>query len=424
MKFFIDSKISEHISTTPDGFLLCQDVPITRVGELEYADGEIPIEADDAGRIVVSRTAEDIFDEKTLASFNGKSVTIQHPEDFVNPENWKELTVGIVQNARKGAGQFSDFLLADLLITDSRGITLVKNGLREVSCGYEAEYLQTGDGKGKQSNIRGNHVALVTKGRAGETCAIHDNHKGVFMSKLKQFKDKVMKTFDEAAAELEAEKATEDNGAEGIAKAITDALAPVMSRLDKLEGSKKETPAAKEVAEEDKAEDEGEVETAATQADENERLTNLENGVAKILEILSSTSDTDVEEVAEEEIGDADVTGVVTSDSLILSRAEIIAPGIANTKDIKVQALKKAYSTSDGKQVIEMLNGGKAPTFDNAANVDMLFVAVAELTKQERNGQVAETKKGHSVTTDTSGAQIGMTADKMNEINAAYYEKK
>lgn len=297
-----------------------------------------------------------------------------------------------------------------------------------MSCGYEAEYLQTGDGKGKQSNIRGNHVALVTKGRAGETCAIHDNHKGVFMSKLKQFKDRVMKTFDEAAAELEAEKSTEDEGAqmgELIGKAVTDALAPMIARIEKLEGGKKETPAAKEVAEEDKVEDEGEVETAATQASENERLTNLENGVAKILELLSSTSDTDVEEVAEEETGDeAEVTGVVTSDSLVLSRAEIIAPGIANTKDIKVQALKKHYSTQDGKQVIEMLNGGKAPTFDNAANVDMLFVAVAELTKQERNGQVAETKKGHSVTTDTSGAQIGMTADKMNEINAAFYEQK
>ena len=64
-----------------------------------------------------------------------------------------------------------------MLIKESMTIKLVKAGLREVSCGYEAEYEQTGDGEGIQTNIVGNHIALVEQGRAGQSYAIND-HKG------------------------------------------------------------------------------------------------------------------------------------------------------------------------------------------------------------------------------------------------------
>ncbi|WP_262211373.1 DUF2213 domain-containing protein, partial [Serratia ficaria] len=53
-------------------------------------------------------------------------------------------------------------------------IQLIEDGLRQVSCGYDAEYEQTAPGKADQVEITGNHVALVPKGRAGNRCAIGD----------------------------------------------------------------------------------------------------------------------------------------------------------------------------------------------------------------------------------------------------------
>ncbi len=67
-----------------------------------------------------------------------------------------------------------DILLADLLITDKAAIESVRAGLREVSCGYDADYEQIEPGRGRQRNIIGNHVALVEKGRCGSRCAIGD----------------------------------------------------------------------------------------------------------------------------------------------------------------------------------------------------------------------------------------------------------
>ena len=62
---------------------------------------------------------------------------------LVNPENWKELAVGHLQNVRRGTGDQSDLMLADLIVKDENAIQLIEDGLREVSCGYDAEYEQT-----------------------------------------------------------------------------------------------------------------------------------------------------------------------------------------------------------------------------------------------------------------------------------------
>jgi uncharacterized protein len=208
-KFLCPTKLSENISETPEGYLLCKGVAIARTGVMEYGEGETPLEVGDDGIVYVSRTAEELFCPRAIASFEGKSLTVRHPEQFVDPYNWKELTKGTMHNVRRSEELDEDgeeVLLADVLVTEAFAITLVKNGLREVSCGYEAEYEQTGKGKGKQSNIVGNHLALVEEGRAGSSYAIRDHNRKVNMKeKLKQLLQLVSrgKTVDQAIAEME-----------------------------------------------------------------------------------------------------------------------------------------------------------------------------------------------------------------------------
>nr|MDM8921592.1 DUF2213 domain-containing protein [Escherichia coli] len=123
------------------------DVPIGRTGKQLYGAADLPnLKPDKLGEIVVTRSPEQVFHPTTLASFEGMSITILHPEDengnvrLVNPENWKELAVGHLQNVRRGTGEQSDLMLADLIVKDENAIQLIEDGLREVSCGYDAEY--------------------------------------------------------------------------------------------------------------------------------------------------------------------------------------------------------------------------------------------------------------------------------------------
>lgn len=417
-----------------------------------YADGEVPLDADEDGQILIDREEKEVFRPETIASFEGKPVTITHPKEFVGPENWKELAGGIVQNVRRGKDDQADDLVADLLITDSMAIALIKNGLREVSCGYEAEYIQVEEGKGYQTNIIGNHLALVRKGRAGSAYRIND-HKGVSdMKKKKTLKEQISSIFgkaqDEAIAlvndadsdegneaDKDKDKSKDAEGSQGMGyDELVKRFKDLGEKVDKLLGAKDVAP-AKEKAAGKEAEAGDEEEVAPSLED---RLKVLEEAVQKLLEREakedevpvededeeSETDDEDAEEmeVEDDDLEETGMTGDAASDTV--SRAEILSPGIKHTKDIKKQALQAAYKTKDGKKVIESLTGGKAPTFDSVEKVNTLFIAASELMKHTRSNQMSKTKQ----TRDYEGAgesQKGfMTAERMNEINAKHYSKK
>lgn len=159
---------------TREGYLLCLDVPIARIGTMMYAAGETPIKVGDNGIALIERGETDLFSPRTILSFVGKSLTDSHPYDGVHPLNHRHVTVGTAHNVRRGTGDDADVLLADLLITDAETIRKVQAGLVEVSAGYDADYEQTGPGEGRQFNIEGNHIALVPTGRCGPRCAIGD----------------------------------------------------------------------------------------------------------------------------------------------------------------------------------------------------------------------------------------------------------
>lgn len=172
---FAPTKIGRTQALTPEGFLLCVDVPIARVGTMLYRRGEVPVEAGDDGIAYVTRDERVLFDPMTLSSFSGKSLCDDHPPVDVDPTNWEMYSKGLVLNPRRGEGDEADCIIADLLITNAALIRDVQSGKREVSAGYAATYEQTGDGQGRQTSIIGNHVALVARGRCGPRCSIGDH---------------------------------------------------------------------------------------------------------------------------------------------------------------------------------------------------------------------------------------------------------
>lgn len=178
---YTTEQIGERQSMTPEGFLLCEAVPIARIGSQDYVYSELPeLEAKD-GIIVAERTADVLFSPETLASFEGKPVTINHPSDFVTPANYMSVARGTVRNVRRGEGTQADLMLADLLITDAEAIRRVQSkDLTEVSNGYDADYEQIAPGRARQVTIVGNHVALVKNARCGPVCSIGDSSPNLF----------------------------------------------------------------------------------------------------------------------------------------------------------------------------------------------------------------------------------------------------
>ena len=368
LRYHVVEHISPHLSETPEGFLVCSDVGITRTGSLLYRSDEVPLEADDSGIVQIDRIAEDVFDPATIASFEGKPVTVNHPDDMVTPETWKDLAVGTVQNVRRGDNGNEDLMLADLLITDAMAINLVKAGLREVSCGYDAEYEQTAPGKGRQTRIIGNHVALVTRGRAGSRCAIMDSH-----------------------------KTKEDHGM----KTLKDIVSAFKAKF-------------KDADEEEKKEAEEEMNDCfgkKTKDEENEeRIEKIEQTVDSMKKSLDAfikkTKDADEEEEEErkrkeEEAKKKEDEGK-TGDSAFrdcASHAEILIPGYRmptfDAKDGKmIDGVKRAVlidlcKTEDGKKLVEAFTG---PVTDMAtvpqATVDAAFLGASVLVSQKNNGNV------------------------------------
>ena len=168
---YFGSPISPNQLETSEGYLICKNVPIARTGKQDYLAREMGVADADPERVIpVMRNPEDVFSVETLASFEGKPVTLTHPPEDVTPENWAAYAKGHVQNVRR----CGDYIMADLVITDPTLINQVRSGsMRQVSCGYHCDY--TADGTGyKQTRIRGNHVAVVPLGRAGAAVSIQD----------------------------------------------------------------------------------------------------------------------------------------------------------------------------------------------------------------------------------------------------------
>lgn len=441
--FYTTSKISENMHETPEGFLICVGVPIARTGEMIYGENEIPLTGDANGEIKVNREENEVFNSKTMASFEGKPITITHPTEFVTPDNWSRLAKGVMQNVRRGDGDQKNDLLADLLITDSMAINLIRNGLREVSCGYEANYIQEEDGKGRQTRIVGNHLALVDQGRAGSSYAIND-HKGKGIKKM-TFKEKwnafLAKFTDEAMQIAQDEAAEKKDDKKDAAKDALKEESPSLASYDDLVkmcddfGAKMKdmlAPMAKDADKEmSKKDDSKDADVAPAIED---RLKALEASVAKILESQAKAGDADESDKKDEESKDADGEEMESEDADFeantmtgdaKSRIEILAPGMSSdVKNAKAVALKTAYATADGKKVIDSLTGGK-PTFDSAEKVETLFVAASEVLKAQRTSDLSKTKQG-SLTRDNESSPFkgAMTPEEVNAINEKFWKKQ
>ena len=392
MKYFFKTRLGNTRFQLADGSVLFKDVPIGRTGEQVYGAEELPdIIPDDSGLIVVRRTPEEVFSERTIASFEGMAVTIGHPKDFngniifVTPQNWRLLANGHIQNVRQGGGDNADLLLADVIAKTPEAIQAVEDGDDEVSCGYDADYRQISPGIAEQYAITGNHLAIVPNGRAGSRCALGDS----MPNKAKNWWERLVrarKTNDAAEmANLIDNPPESVTGDDDVSSTLTPGGVVInLSPQSPLPG-----PALPGTGDaEEEIPDWGKA---------------LIEAVAKLTP-AAATGDEDEEEKKEEE-------GAVTGDAAY--RADLIQPGIQLPAKAKPTAFKRSVLATADQAMVRSIVGDADITKLKKATVDMAFNAVSELAKN-RNTAAKTTDSFRSINSNTTKT--------IAEINAAAKE--
>lgn len=438
-RFYTKEKLSLRRHKTPEGFLLILGCPIARTGEQIYGPEETPVEVGKDNIAIIQREADEVFRPETIASFEGKSLVNNHPDVDVSPENWRDLTLGIVVNVRRGEGADDDLLLGDVLVMDKGGIELVESGKVELSGGYDADYEQFEPGRGRQKNIIGNHVALVDSGRCGPRCSIHDHSsvikpKELQMSKAKPnlialatraFKAKTLDEALEAAEEMPGSQVAGDEAGSGTEHHVhvhVNGGTELGVSPGGPAGSETTVPPAQATNDEDDAP----AWFKAHVESNNKRFEALEQAIAAVAKpgAAAATGDEVAEEGEEGLTGDAEIeresreeapegTGdmaakakdsafLVDSYQTTLSLAEILCPGVkAKAFDAKAapkaslgvlhslrcRALDGAYATPEGRSVIDGLNDGKPLNTKKMTRdaVRVLFRGAANGRKQLNN---------------------------------------
>lgn len=160
---------------TKDGYMIASP-RIARAGIQQYSGLEMG--RDDMKVVRVYRPEGEVFHVDSLQSGAYKPVTLDHPPEMVNAQNWRKYAVGQLGGdiARDG-----DAIRVPMMISDQEAIDAIIRGKAELSAGYAArvEWTAGETAQGEkydavQKSIRINHVAVVDVARGGPLLKIGD----------------------------------------------------------------------------------------------------------------------------------------------------------------------------------------------------------------------------------------------------------
>jgi hypothetical protein len=157
---------------TPEGYLLIEG-RINGCGVYRYEDAH----GDAWGEL---RLPEHVGAPATVDSWDGRVPTDDHPPVWLDATNTREYQRGTVTRPRfeSAASLAACFTRARILVMDAELIGKIYAGKCELSCGYDCVLVQAPghlDGQAYdyiQTEIRGNHVAIVDRARGGPMCAL------------------------------------------------------------------------------------------------------------------------------------------------------------------------------------------------------------------------------------------------------------
>ncbi|URG13041.1 DUF2213 domain-containing protein [Stenotrophomonas phage B2] len=351
-----------------NGYWLIRDNPISKVGIFPYLGREIG--APEPDKIYqVLRSEEELSHPDTLASIDLLPFIDEH--EFLGKNGTAPEKKGVQGTTGEGATFVAPYLRANLRVFSTYLQKLIDDGKIELSLSYLSDYEYTpGEWRGqaydaKQFNIRGNHLALVERGRSGRDVAVSD-HYIITSDSMEyiamEFTPEQLAQIAELVKKILAEQST-PTGDEMTDEQKAAAAAAAKKTAD-------ETDPTKKTADETTVEEQAAAEAAAATA--AEAVTVLESAEAAIEEAKEAV---EAVEAAAEVVKDAP-----TADSVATLNKALAALDAARKK----AAGFKATPTQDTGSIIRQIGRRDAlasqvvkhvGTFDHSAMVDEAEVA-------------------------------------------------
>lgn len=208
-----------------NGFWLIEDNPLSKEGVFPYFGKQISPELEPDKIYYVYRPATELQDPETIKSFNAVPFTDEHEmlgEGFTKYDD--KPAGGVLYNVKAENGG----LYGDLKIYSEDLKEKIENGKKELSLGYLCEYeLTKGVFNGQrydaiQRNLRGNHLALVDKGRMGVDVRVYDRAITMDSMDIEIANIKKIPSGDGSPKECGADNSTlQNNGVDSMANTKT-----------------------------------------------------------------------------------------------------------------------------------------------------------------------------------------------------------
>jgi hypothetical protein len=345
---------------TDEGYLVA-NVRTARIGTQDYLGVEL--DRPDLATVTVYRDESEVFRKASLQTFGLLPVTDDHPADLVTADTARMVSVGTTNEEVLRDGEY---LRIGIKLTDAATIRKVRDGKRELSVGYTSELVWCDgiapDGtayQARQTNIVGNHIAIVAAGRAGPMARIGDSQPSTVArwgaSPITDEKDSIMADAIQTRTVL----------IDGLSVVTTDAGAQALEKLQK------------------------------TITDGQTALTAMTITLdAKDAELAAK--DAKIADMAKSILSDADL------DAKVAARADLIGKAKAIAKDVATTGLSDAAIR---KAAVVAVLGDAAIAGKSDAYVDARFDILSE--DAAKGDSVADAlKKGVTVATDARAEYV------------------
>ncbi len=200
------------VSVTANGFLKGK-AAATRTGVFEYYNL-------DGSKRWELRHPNDVYEASSLDSLKSLPITHDHPTELVTADNAAMLSVGMTGET---IDIEDDHVVVSLNITHKDAIAAIKKGKQELSCGYTVKVIpEIGEYNGqpythRQTDINYNHLACVSRGRAGADVRLNLDGAYVQCDEIKQ---------------KEIMKINKDNDAENVIEELAETVAKEVTGID------------------------------------------------------------------------------------------------------------------------------------------------------------------------------------------------
>lgn len=379
------------LRVTNDGYLVAMP-RVARTGIQLYKGDEVG--RPEMPTVKVMRPEAEIFSQDSLHSFAYRPLTNDHPPVPVTAGNWRKYSVGLTAGDVVRDGEF---VRVPMALMDAAAIKAFKDGKAELSVGYTCDLKwEPGEHNGVQydavqTNVRANHIALVSAARGGEKLRFGDllvEDDDLAQKGQAVLKEAIRQALDGDEATISAlrnilktgEKTMNDKTTvitvDGVKLEIGDTAAAIVNRtIQKYD--EQVTDLKKDLSEKEK---------------ELEELRKKKEEVEKD----SATKDAKITTL-EAKVKDAEVTPDKL-DAMVKDRAEVIG---------KAKAVLGDKLVVDGKTLSDIRRQVVSAKVGDAAkdwNEDQLHASFAALTADMKPGDTAVTDMNRAFAAPAAGA--------------------